>query len=420
MEAPMTHQTTLEAVGSRIREIEDQVLAERDQLLVIKRQIDFLPSRYPKPHRKTAVAIGVGIAAAVALVVLAWSLTLMSRNLTVRSGDRMLEEGEWISSTDDHGASLAFSDGSRVHLKTATGLRIRRLGRHGAHLLLERGGVEADVAHRTDTDWRIDVGPYHIAVTGTRFVVQWDPETETFHLDMREGTVDVTGPMINDGRTVSTRERLGASLKTGRLEFTRDPGTSRPLDDIASPDVSAGSTGRDAPPAPPKTRKSKDLIVKKTSPATPWQTLAEAGRYQEAVASAQKHNLSGILSNAPAVELILLGDAARHAGALPLADRVYKKTRSRFPGSAHASSAAFALGIIAFDKKGAYRNAAKWFRAIVSERAGKGSLAREASGRLMEALNRSGDRSAARDAATRYLERYPEGPHAPLAKQLTR
>jgi outer membrane protein assembly factor BamD (BamD/ComL family) len=49
-----------------------------------------------------------------------------------------------------------------------------------------------------------------------------------------------------------------------------------------------------------------------------------------------------------------------------------------------------------------------------------GSLAPEAHGRLLEALQRSGDSAAARSAASDYLARYPAGPHAEFAKRLLR
>jgi hypothetical protein len=47
-----------------------------------------------------------------------------------------------------------------------------------------------------------------------------------------------------------------------------------------------------------------------------------------------------------------------------------------------------------------------------------GALAREASGRLLEACIAAGDGAGARDAATRYLARYPSGPHAALARRV--
>jgi outer membrane protein assembly factor BamD (BamD/ComL family) len=47
-----------------------------------------------------------------------------------------------------------------------------------------------------------------------------------------------------------------------------------------------------------------------------------------------------------------------------------------------------------------------------------GPLAREAQGRLMEALYRGGDRAGASRTAEAYLSANPSGPHARLARTL--
>lgn len=70
-----------------------------------------------------------------------------------------------------------------------------------------------------------------------------------------------------------------------------------------------------------------------------------------------------------------------------------------------------------FDQRRAYREAATWFAAYLRERPG-GGLAREAKGRLMEALHRSGDPAGARRVATEYLATHPDGPHSKLAAAL--
>jgi hypothetical protein len=45
-------------------------------------------------------------------------------------------------------------------------------------------------------------------------------------------------------------------------------------------------------------------------------------------------------------------------------------------------------------------------------------MAREATGRLMEAMDRAGDHEGARRIARRYLGAYPNGPHAEQAKRV--
>ena len=91
--------------------------------------------------------------------------------------------------------------------------------------------------------------------------------------------------------------------------------------------------------------------------------------------------------------------------------------RRRFPGEEAASVAAFDLGRIAFDDHAAYAEAARWFEQYVTERP-SGALVREATGRRMEALERSGDHPGAREAAARYLRRFPSGPHADVARSI--
>jgi len=91
--------------------------------------------------------------------------------------------------------------------------------------------------------------------------------------------------------------------------------------------------------------------------------------------------------------------------------------RKRFPGSANAAAAAFSLGRIAFERRGAYAEAVRWFSTYLSE-APNGPLMGDAVGRLMEARERQGDRAGARSDAEQYLRRFPRGPYAPLAKRL--
>jgi hypothetical protein len=60
--------------------------------------------------------------------------------------------------------------------------------------------------------------------------------------------------------------------------------------------------------------------------------------------------------------------------------------------------------------------AAAWFETYLREEP-QGLLAREASGRLIESYRGAGNLGAAHGAASRYLARYPDGPHAAIARQ---
>ena len=96
--------------------------------------------------------------------------------------------------------------------------------------------------------------------------------------------------------------------------------------------------------------------------------------------------------------------------------RVYEALRRRFPGSEGAALAAFHLGQVASDQGGTALDARRAFNAYLAERP-EGPLAQEAMGRLLE-LERELDRAAAARLATRYLQRFPDGPHSALARSL--
>jgi hypothetical protein len=112
-----------------------------------------------------------------------------------------------------------------------------------------------------------------------------------------------------------------------------------------------------------------------------------------------------------------LGDGARFAGRSDRAEFILLQVRRRFPSDPQAATAAFDLGRIAFDDDAAFADAAQWFHKYLTELP-DGPLAREASGRWMEALEKSGDHPSAALAAKVYLEKFPAGPHAQFARSL--
>jgi TolA-binding protein len=104
-------------------------------------------------------------------------------------------------------------------------------------------------------------------------------------------------------------------------------------------------------------------------------------------------------------------------GRIDRAVEAYRAVRRRFSGHERSAVAAFALGRVAFDQRGDYADAARWFRVYLAEQPG-GRLQRDALGRLVESLGRGGDSREAAQEARRYLERYPTGPHAEMARRL--
>ena len=424
---------SLKTAGRRLREIEDDLLAGADILARAKERLVFDPREYRK--RPPVLAAAAVLTAAAAAVLLLLPL-LGPKNLTVQMDGKPIDAGAWISSPSHKESILSFSDGSTVHMKASSGMRLRDLTPNGAHLALERGELEAGVVHREHTSWKLDAGPYVITVVGTRFHVSWNPETEDFGLEMREGTVKVEGPLVS-ARTVQAGETLLASLSDGSVRISIGNHTEaaepseEPTEDVPAVETPASSdavaaVATDAPSAEvltlPKGSTEEQPAAKpartSTLSLTSWRPLADSGQFPEALHAARKVGIRRILKEAGAADISALGDAARHAGDYSLAADAYKAVRRRFARSSYASGAAFALGIMAFDARKDYADAARWFRASLKTRR-RGPLSREASGRLMEALRLSGDSAAAVEAAHRYLADYPNGPHAALARRLT-
>jgi tetratricopeptide (TPR) repeat protein len=145
-----------------------------------------------------------------------------------------------------------------------------------------------------------------------------------------------------------------------------------------------------------------------------WIELQQASRYREALAAAERVGFSGLCGRLDAGELIALGDVARLAGNPTRAEEAYLAARRRDP---RLDRSVFALGLVAFEHRRRYNEAATWFAQYV-ESYPKGELVTEAAGRLIESWQRAGKPDEAKKAARSYLEKYPSGPHAALARQI--
>jgi TolA-binding protein len=232
----------------------------------------------------------------------------------------------------------------------------------------------------------------------------------------------VGGAALAAGDTLEAHDRALARSTSRTPERTR-----------TAPREASRSTQRDTPRATGKadtsgapTDKSRSAAVdesvatpaaslrgaKPSSPAS-WQQLARAGEF----AAAYKLGREVDLTSQRAEDALMLADTARLSGDTSAALRLYQQLRQLHPGSDAAAAAAFASGQVLFDQRSAYLDAARWFETYLHER-GHGPLARQARGRLLEALERCGQHRAARRAARKYLRAYPSGPHATFARRL--
>ncbi len=387
-----------------------------------------LARRDARPRRPVTPARAAFAFAAIAIGALLF-FWLGQRPLTFRVGPGETASlgvpGAWIATPSDRTVSVEFSEGTRFLIQPQSRVRVAAVDAHGGRLVLEDGLVRAAVIHRPDTKWSVDSGPFEVLVTGTRFDVQWNLAAEELVVKLDEGAVAVSGPIIGDHFPVKAGQTLHVHRREGQFELVREneaptlplpPPTDPAGDAAAGPDDRADSPTDTAPPrgasiavaAPPAPR---------SAPRLSWRELSAAGKFRSAIEAADREGFQRICDEGSAADLRDLADAARLSGDIPRSMAALSTLRRRFPGGDPAAEAAFLLGVIAFDARGEHPEAAQWFTRYLSERP-RGRLAREAAGRLLEAEERSGHRDGARESARRYLQNYPGGPHAEMAKAI--
>jgi transmembrane sensor len=406
----MTH---LRELGRRVAEVQDD---DRRRLSSTERAgASFIralrtPSRRPRGLR-LAVAV-----AAVAWVAAVW--------LTVPHGDSKgpialtsgLPVGRSIVAPADREIPLQFSDGSRILLLPGTEAAVESLTKEGARVSVQRGRAEVAVRHRPDTHFALHAGPYQVSVTGTRFELEWLPDSARFELELEEGSVVVTTEKSSHAAVkMMAPQHLLIEREDWQLSPSRGTEPSGPSPSEAFP--KAQPSVAVAPSGPVSTGPAVKVVstaqqVASTLPSD-WRALGRAGKYESAYRQAESLGISQLADSSSGPRLLDLAEVCRFAGHASESMSVLTKLRQRFPGTDGAAIAAFQLGRLS----GSPGLSASWFRTYLKERPG-GELAREASGRLLEALDQSGDRAGAAEAARSYLLAYPNGPHGPFARRL--
>jgi transmembrane sensor len=297
---------------------------------------------------------------------------------------------------------LRFSEGSSILVQSGARMRVLAAERSGARVLVENGPLDVAIVHqrRHATHWRFEAGPMAVLVTGTKFRVDWNEKEQAFALDMREGSVVVSGGCLQGTRTVLAGDSMRLSCRT-------TVATARSTEPASGP---AGAAAAARVPA-------RHVAAHAATTSDDWQQLIASGRYEDGLRLVDRIGFSKVCQSAGDSALLALADAARLSGRTARAQEALTTLRRRFPGSLSAATAAFALGRIAFERHGDYEDAARWFGTYLDEQP-SGPLMGDATGRLMEARHRAGDRVSARRDAERYLQRFPGGPYAATASAI--
>lgn len=333
------------------------------------------PRAFP-PYRWALSGFAVAVALAVMLILRAPSA------LTFQAAGRTGEVGAWLSAQPTQELALNFSEGTRVSLSKGSRGRVTRVTHSGAHMELADGSVEAEVTHAPGAAWSFGAGPFEVTVTGTKLGVSWAPDTGRFELSVSRGSVLVKGPFISQQQEVRAGQVCRVDLNHHLME----------LGQLVDEAVHPAQTTLSAAPQP-STAPQPSAVPKTVGSAALPPTTSSAS-----------HPLS-------AQSLLDEARAARMSGRPDLERAALLACRKRAPGQPAAAQAAYLLG-----RASAAGEASAWFEAYLREMP-QGLLAREAAGRLIESYQAAGNPAAAQSAASRYLARYPNGPHAAMARQ---
>jgi hypothetical protein len=362
----------------------------------------FLARLAAQPSRSKRVYFVAAVAATVACAVaLGWWRTPSTLSFATAEGEG--DVGAWLATGNASELPLTFSEGTRLVMAPGSRGRVEDVGRAGASFLLERGEVRARVIHRPNTSWRFLAGPFEVRVTGTSLDVEWDPGRESLTVRVDDGSVVVRGPNVGALQVVRAGERCVVDLPSRTTRIS-------PSDEDAAAGANAPAVvGRD--PTPPIVASATPRMAS-PAPPVPWTQLERKGDYEAAYAAAMSGGLASVLRASSADDLLRFAQVARLSGHRDTERDALVTCRRRFAGSEKAAVAAYELG-----RSSSPSEAASWFDTYLGEQP-SGPLAREAAGRLFEARASAGDDRGARDAAARYLVRYPDGPHAPLARRV--
>lgn len=350
-----------------------------------------------------------------------------------------------------HGGNLArLSPDSVGQLALSTPREIRVVLVHG----------ELTSTIRTPVRWSVQAGPYTIEAAGTEYVVRW--KDERLEVRVHKGRVRVLGRdapqagwlvdagehlTIDRGRLLEkTGTPMIAPVTVGSLK--PPPGVTEPSstpDDpapaTADPDVPAAPLDRSAAPPvhdtptmgplrpapapgavmePPGGPSPEDATAPRPpgeAPPPPWKSHLQREEYAQAVVWIEKQGISGFADQASLADLQAMANAARYAGRGQSAVVLLVSLRTRFPGTAQASTAAFLMGRVYSEQLKDQRAAVAWFSTYLAE-VPSGSLVEEALGRRMDAAQRAGMTAEAKKSAATLVERYPTSPFKPLALQI--
>jgi transmembrane sensor len=368
------------------------LLRDRTEEPELRRIWERIDGRLPDARRRRRrLALG-GLA-----LVGAAAIALVANVVGVRrdAGPLRFRDGRALLAVDapTAGVRLALSDGSTIEL--GGGARFEPLESSGTTFLgvLQRGRASFDVRPGGPRRWQVECGLATIEVVGTRFSCERAPGR--LRVSVQRGAIVVRGERVADR---ARRLAAGESLDVMDAEVAAAPAASSP-DEMAAADL---------PSSPPEQQPGSELggAPERAS----WRELASRGRPAEAFAALGAQGVRREARRLGVADLLALADVARLSGHPVEAVAPLERILSDFAHDPQAPLAAFALGRLELDALDAPRAAASALERALALGVPR-SLREDVRARLVEALDRGGDRAAARGAAQAYLREFPSGRH---------
>jgi len=328
-----------------------------------------------------------------------------------------LLEGGYVSELGGHGVRLDFSENSRFDLTPGTRGRLRAITPAGVHFIVDHGTASFRITPNPQRRWSVEAGPFVVSVRGTDFTVTWEPTSETLDVQLRQGRIAVSGPVVGEELVLRPGQRLSVNLPKRETVISEaglpqspaptPPPTPAPSDAPAgSPPQAPGSAPLTPPREPPASK-----------PRLTWREAVAKGDWDLILADAEQEGVETSLRMRSNEDLFALADAARYRHRPDLARSTLLAERERFPNSGRALDAMFLLGRVEEMRTGGKAAALRWYDGYLT-RAPAGTYAAEALGRKLILVKELEGLGSARRIASEYLTRFPSGSYAEAARTL--
>jgi hypothetical protein len=249
-------------------------------------------------------------------------------------------------------------------------------------------------------------GGYEVNVVGTIFSVERRLDDAEVDVTVERGRVSVSGGSLGSERVMvdAGHELRGRPTGFAVTDIPAAPPLQSPPEGSGAAEIERG------PAAGASSSASEDVS---------FVARYRMRDYRGALEAAERSGFSGLLERLDRKSLTQLADAARLAGNVARARQALTRLRERFAGSTEAADAAFLLGRLLADSLADAAGGARYFDVYLAERP-QGAYADEAEGRSMVTHREAGDMTRARQVASHYLARSPDGPYASTARSILR